>query len=92
MSTGGPVFEPVGTIDLVLVEQVGQALGKLVALAQVTVVSQEALQGLEMRLVDHLRQQTHQTPGQWCLIEQGNFRNFFATQHPTVELPHETAG
>ncbi|MNP23038.1 hypothetical protein D3C76_1157320 [compost metagenome] len=43
-----PVLQPVGAINLVLVEQVGQALGQLVALAQVGVVGEEALQGLEL--------------------------------------------
>ena len=50
----GPIFQPVGTVDLVLVEQVSQALGELVAFAQVGVLRQEALQRLEVRLVDQL--------------------------------------
>ncbi len=72
----GPVLEPVGAVDLILVEQVGQALGELVTLAQVAVVGEEASQRLEMGTFDQSREQTHQTPGQRCLVEQGDFGNF----------------
>ncbi len=40
----GPVRQPVGAVDLVLIEQIGQALGQLVALAQVGVVGEKAPQ------------------------------------------------
>ncbi|MNZ67392.1 hypothetical protein D3C78_856380 [compost metagenome] len=56
MTSCCPVFQPVRTVDLILVEQVRQALGQLIALAQIGVVGQEALQGLEVRLIDQLRQ------------------------------------
>ncbi|MNR17837.1 hypothetical protein D3C85_1345240 [compost metagenome] len=92
MAAGGPVLEPVGPIHLILVEQVGKAFGQLVALAQVAVVGEKALQGLEVRFVDDFRQQAHQTPGQWRLVEQRHLGDFFAAQHLAVQLPHETAG
>ncbi len=86
-----PVLEPVGAVDLVLVEQVSQSLGELVALAQVAVVIEEALQRLEMRALYQGWQQAHQAPGQWGLVEQGNFGNFVVAQHAAVQLPHEAA-
>ena len=70
MATCGPVLQPVGAIHLILVEQVGKTLRQLIALAQIGVVSQEALQGFEVRLIDKGRQQAHQTPGQRGFIEQ----------------------
>ncbi|CNL15872.1 Uncharacterised protein [Mycobacterium tuberculosis] len=50
----GPIFQPIGAIDLVLVEEVRQALGELVAFAQIGVVREEALQRLKVRLIDKL--------------------------------------
>jgi hypothetical protein len=52
----GPVFQPISAVHLILVEQVGQPLRQLVALTQVGVVGEEALQRLEMLLIDQLRQ------------------------------------
>ncbi|MCY1419008.1 hypothetical protein D9M71_345830 [compost metagenome] len=92
MSTFCPVFKPVSPIDLVLVEQVRQTLSQLIAFAQIGVMGQEALQRLEVWLVDQLRQQAHQSPGQRSFIEQGLGRNFIAPKDHAIELPHETAG
>ena len=55
MTARGPIFQPIGAIDLVLVKQVRQALGELVAFAQIGVVREEALQRLKVRLIDKLR-------------------------------------
>jgi len=92
MAAGGPIFQPVGAVDLVLVEQVGQSLGELVAFAQVGVVREEALQRLEVRLIDQLGEQAHQAPGQRGFIEQGFGRDLVAPQDHAIELPHEAAG
>ncbi|MNV48421.1 hypothetical protein D3C71_1403250 [compost metagenome] len=92
MATFRPVFEPVGSVHLVLVEQIRQTLSQLIALAQIGVMGQETLQRLEVRLIDQLRQQAHQTPGQWGFIEQGLDRNFVAAKDHAIELPHEAAG
>ncbi|MNM96087.1 hypothetical protein D3C81_1085530 [compost metagenome] len=100
LATGGiedvfatsPILEPVGSVNLVLVEKVGQALGKLVTLAQVAIVGEKAAQGLEMRALDQRREQAHQAPGQRRLVEQGNLRDLIAAQYSTVKLPHEAAG
>ncbi|MNG15643.1 hypothetical protein D3C84_994880 [compost metagenome] len=91
MSTFSPILKPVGPVDLVLVEQIGKTLGQLIALAQVGVVGKESSQRFEMRLLDQLRQQTHQAPGQRSLIQQGLGRNFVASQDCSIKLPHETA-
>ncbi|MNO74249.1 hypothetical protein D3C76_652420 [compost metagenome] len=45
-----------------------------------------------MRLIDHLRQQAHQAPGQGGFIQQRLGRNVVAPQDHPIELPHETAG
>ncbi|MNP28458.1 hypothetical protein D3C76_1214220 [compost metagenome] len=65
----GPVLEPVGAVDLVLVKQVGQPLRELVTLAQVAVIDEKAPQRLEMRALDQGWQQAHQAPGQRGLVE-----------------------
>ena len=70
MAAGSPVFEPIGAVDLILVEQVSQALGELVAFAQIGVVGQKTLQRFEVRLIDKLRKQAHEAPGQRGFIEQ----------------------
>ncbi|VVN39783.1 hypothetical protein PS645_05335 [Pseudomonas fluorescens] len=91
MPTVCPVFEPVSPVDLILVEQVSQALGELIAFTQIGVIRKEALQGFEVRLIDQLRQQTHEAPGQRGFIKQGFDRDFISTQHHAVQLPHEAA-
>ena len=65
----GPVLQPVRPIDLVLVEEVGQSLGKLVTLAQIGVALQEAAQRLEHVFAEQARQDPHQAPGQHRLVE-----------------------
>ncbi len=92
MATFRPVFEPVGSVHLVLVEQIRQTLSQLITFAQVGVMGQESLQRLEVRLVDQLRQQAHQAPGQRGFIKQGLDRNFVAAKDHAIELPHEAAG
>src|SRR5450830_1747223 len=92
MAASGPIFQPVGAVDLILVEQVSQSLSELVAFAQVAVVCEEALQRLEVRLIDQLGEQAHQAPSQRGFIEQGLGRDFVAPQDHAIELPHEAAG
>src|SRR5450830_719224 len=87
MAASGPIFQPVGAVDLILVEQVSQSLSELVAFAQVGVVREEALQRLEVRLIDQLGDQAHQAPSQRGFIEQGLGRDFVATQDHAIELP-----
>ena len=91
MAAGGPIFQPVCPVYLILVIQVCEAFGQLIAFAQVTVIREEALQRLEMRLVDQLRQQAHEPPCQRCLVEQRGLRDFILAQHAAIELPHEAA-
>ena len=67
--TGGPVIEPIGTVDLVLVKQVSQTLGQLVAFAAVAVIGEKALQRRECRLRQQLGQQPHQSPEQGLLVQ-----------------------
>ncbi len=84
-----PVVEPVAAIDLVLVEQVGQALGQLMTLAQVGIVGEETLQGAELGTLQQSGKQTHQAPGQRRLVQFGNLGNAFAAQHRAIGLPEE---
>lgn len=89
MVAGSPVLEPVGAVDLVLVEQVSQALCQLVAFAQVAVVGEKAPQWLEVGAFDQLREQTHEAPSQGRLVQQRDLGDFIAAQHLSVQLPHE---
>ncbi len=57
-----PGLEPVGAVHLVLVEQVGQALGELMVLAQVAVAFEEAAQRGELVTRHQFRQQAQQSP------------------------------
>ncbi len=66
----GPVGQPVGAVHLVLVEQVGQALGQLVALAQVVVGPRgSGAAARRLRSVQQAGQQAHQPPGQRRLVQ-----------------------
>lgn len=85
-----PIRQPVGAIDLVLIEQIGQALGQLVALAQVLIISKEAAQRSERLLGQQARQQPHQTPGQRCLVQRRLLRNRILAQHIAVRLPEKS--
>jgi hypothetical protein len=54
-----PVAQPVGAVDLVLVEQVGDALGQLEAPTLVMVLGEKPLQRGERRLGQQTGQQAH---------------------------------
>lgn len=85
----GPVGQPVGAVHLVLVEQVGQALGQLVALAQVGVVGEEAAQRGERLALQKARQQAHQPPGQRRLVERRLQGNVGAAQERAIAAPEK---
>ena len=84
-----PGGQPVGPIDLVLIEQIRQPSGKLKAFAQIGVIGQEALQRMEHRLGHHHRQQPHQPPHQTRFIEGRSLGHGIASQHRAVHLPQE---
>ena len=69
----GPILQPVGPVDLILVEQVSQLGCQLMQTAQLRILFQETPQRLEDRLClrpGHQRgQQTHQSPGQQILAK-----------------------
>jgi len=88
VAAGGPVFQPVGAVHLVLVVQVGQALGQLQAALRVA-VAQEVAQRREHVLRQQRGQQAHQTPGQRRFVESGNGRHLVAAQHAAVGIPQE---
>ena len=69
----GPILQPVGPVDLILVEQVSQLGCQLMQTAQLRILFQETPQRLEDRLClrpCHQRgQQPHQSPGQQLLAK-----------------------
>ena len=90
----GPGRQPVGAIHLILIEQVGQPLGQLVALAQVVIVGQKVRQRLEGGLIQQLRQQTHQPPAQPQFVQRRRLGHgifaFAVGQHGAIGLPQKT--
>jgi hypothetical protein len=86
----GPGGQPVGTIDLILVEEIGQALGKLEALAQIGVLEQKAPQRRVFRLRQQLGQETHQAPDQSGLVEGRDLGDGVGTEHSAIDAPEET--
>ena len=89
VAAGGPGGQPIGTIDLVLVEQVGQPLGELEALAPVVVVGEKAGQRRVHRLGDQRRQHPHQAPHQPWLVEGRDLRHRARSEHRAIDLPQE---
>ena len=69
----GPILQPVGPVDLILVEQVSQLGCQLMQTAQLRILFQKTPQRLEDRLrlrPCHQRgQQPHQSPGQQILAK-----------------------
>ena len=96
LAAAAPGVEPVGAVELVLVEQVGQPLGELQAAAEVVRAigcgrgGQELRQRLEARFADPLRQRLHQPPGQRRLVERRAGRRPFAAEHRAVQAPEKT--
>ena len=88
----GPGGQPVGAVDLVLVQEVGQAAGQLVAFAAVGVVGEEAGQGGEGRLPGQVRQEPHEAPGQRLLVEGRGSGYRLRPQHGPVGGPEEARG
>ena len=89
MGRVGPLRQPVGPVHLVLVQQVGQSLGQLVAFAQVLVLRQKALQRGEGRFLQQPGQQAHQAPGQRLGVQRRGARHGVGAQHGPVGLPDE---
>lgn len=87
-----PIVQPVGAIDLVLVVQIGEPFGKLMALAHAGVVGQEAAQWQEGLVVQLRRQQAQQPPGQPVAIERRSLRQLVAPQHQPIGPPKKARG
>ncbi|MDV7396065.1 hypothetical protein RZS08_32030, partial [Arthrospira platensis SPKY1] len=85
-----PVGQPVGPVDLVLVEQVGHPLRQLEAPPAVAVVGHETAQRCK-RLLRHQRgQQTHQAPQQQRAVVGRHRGHALGAQHGAVGVPDET--
>ena len=68
----GPILQPVGSVNLVLVKQVGQSAGQLqqtVGLRLRPGAAQKPGHGLEHRIARAFGQQGHQAPGQGQLVQ-----------------------
>ncbi len=90
VAPGGPVVQPVGAVDLILVEQIGQPHRQLIALAAVVVIGKKAFEWREIRLVLQRGQQAHQPPGQRQFIQRGLLGHAVAAQHAAVAVPEKT--
>ena len=88
VASSGPVLQPVAAVDLILVEQVGQALRQLQAPGRV-MVAEKAGHGLEAGLAREPRQQTHEPPGQRQFVERRHLRHRSAAEHGTIGAPDE---
>jgi len=84
-----PVGQPVGPVDLVLVEEVGQTLGELITPAQIAVALQEMPQGEEVGLSQQLGQQPHQAPDQRLAVEGRALRHRLRSEDGPVGPPQE---
>ncbi len=91
VAPGGPVLQPVGAVDLVLVKQVGQAAGQLQQAVRL-VASQETRHGLEHRVLQTARQQSHQPPGHGQFVEWRIGRHIGHAQHLPVSAPQKARG
>ena len=89
---GFPGGEPVGAIDLVLVEEVGEAFGELEALAQVGVALKETAERRIVGQFEQFGQEAHQSPQQERLVEGRGLRHLLAPEHRAIHPPQEGRG
>ena len=89
VAPGGPVVEPVGAVNLILVEQVGQPHRQLVTLAAIVVIGEKAFKRGEVGLILQCGQQPHQPPGQRLLVERRLLGHAVAPQNATVAVPEK---
>ena len=85
-----PVVQPVGPVDLVLVEEVGQPARQLQPAQCIALRPQETGDRREVRLVQQVGQQRHQRPGQRLLVERAARRHRAAAEHRAPGAPQET--
>ena len=88
VASGRPVGQPVGAVDLVLVEQVRQALGQLQAALGIA-VGEEIAQRRKHGVGQQRWQEPHQAPGQRRLVEGRDARHALAAQHAAVAFPQQ---
>ena len=88
VAPGGPVLQPVGSVNLVLVKQVGQSTGQLQQAVRL-VASQETRHGLEHRVLQAAGQQGHQPPGHGQFVERRVGRHVVLAQHLPVSAPQK---
>ena len=87
VAPGGPVIQPVGAVNLILVEQVGQPHRQLVTLAAIVVIGEKAFKRGEIGLILQCGQQPHQPPGQRLLVERRLLGHAVAPQNAAVAVP-----
>ena len=82
-----PFSDPVGPIDQILVETVGDAIGQLVAAKIVLAVAEIGSRRLEAGGLLQIPQQVHRAPNQRGLVEAGGRRQL--AQHRPAHLPQK---
>lgn len=85
-----PSRQPVRPIYLILLEQIGDAIGQLIALAPVRVIADESPQRLELGAPGKRRNHVHEPPHEARLVERRYIRNFRCAQHRAIGLPDES--
>ena len=86
----GPTGQPVGPIHLILIEQIRQPLGQLIAFAIIGIVLQKTAERRKYLIGQQTRQQSHQPPGQRRLVEWRQPGNGVTAQHGAIALPQKT--
>ncbi|EXI73639.1 MAG: hypothetical protein AW07_02325 [Candidatus Accumulibacter sp. SK-11] len=85
----GPGRQPVRAIHLILIKEVGKALGKLEALALLAVVLEEGVQRCVLGPTADLRQETQQAPEQSLLVEGRYLRHRLVAEQRTIGRPEK---
>ena len=88
VAPGGPVLEPIGAVDLVLVKQIGQSAGQLQQPVGL-IAAQKACHGLEHRVLQAAGQQGHQPPGHGQFVERRIGWHIVRAQHLAVGAPQK---
>jgi len=88
IALGGPVLEPVGAIDLVLIEKIGESFGQLKQSLRVS-GGQKTRNGFIPALRCAFGQLAHQPPGQCGLVQRRLARHGRRAQHLAVAAPQK---
>ena len=88
VTPGGPVLQPIGSVNLVLVKKVSQSAGELQQTVRL-VATQKTRHRLEHRIVQASGQQSHQPPGHGQFVQRRVGRHIVRAQHLPVSAPQK---